>query len=150
MRGVKIWKDLGMHIRDSQGTLLKADDPRLDPFWEKCGELRLPVLIHAADEREYWYPLTPNSIHYGLRKEEDQYYHDPEDAKLGGTDPPAGRRAPGPSEDDVHRSTHGQSQPRPEAARGDVRQVPQFLCGYRGPTADSWAGSIRRQSATSS
>ena len=78
VRGVKIWKDLGMYIRDSHGTLLKADDPRLDPFWEKCGELGLPVLIHVADEREYWYPLTPNSIHYGLRAEQDQHYNNPD------------------------------------------------------------------------
>jgi len=53
VRGVKIWKDLGMYIRDSHDTLLKVDDPRLDPFWEKCGALGLPVLIHVADEREY-------------------------------------------------------------------------------------------------
>jgi len=77
-QGVKIWKDLGMYLRDSHDTLLKADDPRLDPFWEKCGELGLPVLIHVADEREYWYPLTPNSIHYGLRTEKDQHYNNPD------------------------------------------------------------------------
>ena len=72
VKGVKIWKDLGMYIRDGSDTLLKADDPRLDPFWAKCGELGLPVLIHTADEREYWYPLTPNSLHYGLRADKDQ------------------------------------------------------------------------------
>ena len=66
-RGVKVWKDIGMSIRDDHDKLLKIDDPRLDPFWEKCGELGLPVLIHTADEKEYWYPLTPNSLHYGLR-----------------------------------------------------------------------------------
>jgi len=77
VRGVKIWKDLGMYVRDSHDTLLKSDDLRLGPFWEKCGALGLPVLIHVADEREYWYPLTPNSIHYGLRAEQDQHYHNP-------------------------------------------------------------------------
>lgn len=77
-QGVKVWKDLGMYLRDGDGKLLKADDPRLDPFWEKCGELGLPVLIHAADEREYWYPLTYNSFHYGLRTEKDQHYHNAE------------------------------------------------------------------------
>jgi len=77
IRGVKMWKDLGMLIRDGNGTLLKIDDPRLDPFWAKCGELGLPVLIHSADPREYWYPLTPNSLHYGARTEEQQYYKIP-------------------------------------------------------------------------
>ena len=73
IRGVKIWKDLGMVIRDASGALLRIDDARLDPFWEKCGALGLVVFIHAADPREYWYPLTPNSLHYGVRTEEQQY-----------------------------------------------------------------------------
>ncbi|HEX7899261.1 MAG TPA: amidohydrolase family protein [Planctomycetota bacterium] len=74
VRGVKIWKDLGMFIRDAGGQLVRIDDPRLDPFWTACGELGLVVFIHSADPREYWYPLTPNSFHYGARTEEDQYY----------------------------------------------------------------------------
>jgi predicted TIM-barrel fold metal-dependent hydrolase len=77
-QGVKVWKDLGMYARDDKGKLLKADDPRLDPFWARCGELGLPVLIHTADEKEYWQPLTYNSFHYGLRAEQDQHYHNPE------------------------------------------------------------------------
>jgi uncharacterized protein len=78
IQGVKIWKDLGMYFRDGDDKLIKADDPRLDPFWAKCGELGIPVLIHAADPKEYWYPLTYNSLHYGLRDEKDQHYHNPD------------------------------------------------------------------------
>jgi len=77
VQGVKVWKDLGMYVRDADGELLKADDRRLDPFWARCGGLGLPVLIHTADEREYWYPLTYNSIHFGLRTEKDQHYNNP-------------------------------------------------------------------------
>jgi hypothetical protein len=73
IQGVKVWKDLGMYNRDAAGKLLRADDPRLDPFWNKCAELKLPILWHAADPKEYWFPLTYNSIHYGLRKEKDQF-----------------------------------------------------------------------------
>lgn len=78
VQGVKVWKDLGMYNRDEKGVILKADDKRLDPFWAKCGELGLPVLIHTADEREYWQPLTYDSIHFGLRTEKDQHYNNPE------------------------------------------------------------------------
>jgi len=77
IRGVKIWKDLGMIIRDGSGALLRVDDPRLDPFWARCGELGLVVFIHTADPREYWYPLTYNSLHYPSRTEEQQYYKIP-------------------------------------------------------------------------
>jgi predicted TIM-barrel fold metal-dependent hydrolase len=78
VQGVKVWKDLGMYVRDADDRLLKADDPRLDPFWAKCGKLGLPVLIHTADEKEYWQPLNYNSIHFGLRTEQDQHYNNPE------------------------------------------------------------------------
>jgi predicted TIM-barrel fold metal-dependent hydrolase len=77
-RGVKIWKDLGMYIRDGSGKLLRIDDPRLDPFWTKCGELGLVVFIHSADPRDYWYPITYNSLDYGTRTEKDQFTNDPE------------------------------------------------------------------------
>jgi predicted TIM-barrel fold metal-dependent hydrolase len=73
-QGVKIFKQLGMSIRDADGKLLRGDDPRLDPFWAKCGEVGIPVLIHMADPKEYWYPLTFNTFHYGMKSEKEQHY----------------------------------------------------------------------------
>jgi predicted TIM-barrel fold metal-dependent hydrolase len=35
------------------------DDKRLDPFWEKCAELGLPVSLHVADHPSCWKPLGP-------------------------------------------------------------------------------------------
>jgi len=53
-RGLKIYKSLGMRYKDSNGKRLAIDDPRLDPIWAKCGELGVPVLIHAADPKSFW------------------------------------------------------------------------------------------------
>jgi predicted TIM-barrel fold metal-dependent hydrolase len=64
MQGVKIWKNLGMHYRDRDGKLLRIDDPRLDLFWKKCGELGVPIFIHTADPKEYWYPRSYNTYQY--------------------------------------------------------------------------------------
>jgi predicted TIM-barrel fold metal-dependent hydrolase len=75
--GVKVWKNLGMYAKDADGKLIKLDDRRLDPFWARCGELELPILLHVADPKEYWYPLTYNSFHYGLRSEKDQHDKNP-------------------------------------------------------------------------
>ena len=55
--GLKIWKPLGLHVRDQQGRLVKVDDPRLDPIWETAAELKLPVLIHVADPVAFFQPL---------------------------------------------------------------------------------------------
>jgi predicted TIM-barrel fold metal-dependent hydrolase len=39
---------------------LHPDDPRLDLFWEKCAELKLPVNLHIADHPSCWQPLGPH------------------------------------------------------------------------------------------
>jgi predicted TIM-barrel fold metal-dependent hydrolase len=56
-RGLKIFKNLGMSVRDRAGKRVPVDDPRLDPLWAKAGELRIPVLIHTADPAEFWAPM---------------------------------------------------------------------------------------------
>jgi len=66
VRAAKIYKSLGLFVRGKNGKLLAIDDPRLDPYWEKCGQLGMPVLIHTADPREYFFPRTYNSFHYGI------------------------------------------------------------------------------------
>ena len=38
---------------------LNVDDPRLDPLWEKCAELNLPVILHVADHPSSYRPLGP-------------------------------------------------------------------------------------------
>lgn len=52
--GLKIYKNLGMSAKDINGTRIAVDDPRLDPIWEKAGELKIPVLIHTADPKPFW------------------------------------------------------------------------------------------------
>ena len=35
-RGLKIFKNLGMFVKDKDGKRMQTDDPRLDPVWDKC------------------------------------------------------------------------------------------------------------------
>ncbi|MFS4468298.1 amidohydrolase family protein [Maribacter sp. 2210JD10-5] len=53
-KGLKIFKSLGLRYKDTEGKRLAIDDVRLDPIWAKCGELGVPVLIHAADPKSFW------------------------------------------------------------------------------------------------
>ncbi len=53
-KGLKIYKGLGFSYRDKSGKLIRVDDERLDPIWAKCGELKIPVLIHTADPKQFW------------------------------------------------------------------------------------------------
>lgn len=53
-QGLKIYKSLGFSVKDNKGNIIRVDDPRLDPVWEKCGRLGIPVLIHTADPKQFW------------------------------------------------------------------------------------------------
>lgn len=55
--GIKIWKDLGLTLRDGNGELLRVDDDRLDPVFDKAGELGLPVMMHIADPDAFFLPI---------------------------------------------------------------------------------------------
>jgi predicted TIM-barrel fold metal-dependent hydrolase len=59
--GLKIYKSQGMNNNDSKGNRIKIDDPRIDPVWDICGELGIPVLIHAADPKSFWEPMDENN-----------------------------------------------------------------------------------------
>lgn len=63
-RGLKIWKDLGLELRDPAGRLIAIDDERLDPLWGTAGELGLPVLIHIADPVAFFQPLDWRNERY--------------------------------------------------------------------------------------
>jgi predicted TIM-barrel fold metal-dependent hydrolase len=56
-RGVKIFKNLGLTVLDSQGNRVHTDDPRIDPIWAKAGELGIPVLIHTGEPAVFWAPI---------------------------------------------------------------------------------------------
>ena len=56
-KGLKVWKDLGLAVRDRGGRLVLPDDPRVAPVFAAAGELGLPVLIHVADPVAFFQPL---------------------------------------------------------------------------------------------
>ena len=59
--GLKIFKNLGFSVTDNSGKKVAVDDPRLDPIWKKCGELKIPVLIHTADPKSFWEDVDANN-----------------------------------------------------------------------------------------
>jgi predicted TIM-barrel fold metal-dependent hydrolase len=60
-KGLKIYKSLGLRNKDIDGNRITIDDRRLDPIWAKCGELGIPVLIHAADPKSFWDPMDSSN-----------------------------------------------------------------------------------------
>lgn len=55
--GLKLLKDLGLYLRDAEGRLIRPDDPRFDPVWQRAGELKVPVLWHCGDPVAFFRPI---------------------------------------------------------------------------------------------
>ncbi|ABS04535.1 putative TIM-barrel fold metal-dependent hydrolase [Kineococcus radiotolerans] len=55
--GLKVWKDLGLLVRDERGALVRPDDPRLGDVFDAAGEAGLPVLVHIGDPPAFFRPV---------------------------------------------------------------------------------------------
>lgn len=64
--GLKIFKDLGLEVRDKSGELIRVDDRRLDDIFDRAGKLGVPVLMHSADPIWFWRPLDERNFWRGV------------------------------------------------------------------------------------
>lgn len=55
--GLKFFESYGLSVKDNQGRRVPVDDPRMDPIWETCARLGIPVLIHTAAPKSFWDPV---------------------------------------------------------------------------------------------
>ena len=55
--GLKIYKNLGLNLKDSEGNRVKVDDKRLSAIWEACADLKIPVLIHSGEPSPFFDPI---------------------------------------------------------------------------------------------
>lgn len=62
--GIKLWKDLGLSLRDCSGEILRIDDDRLAPLFEKAAELHVPVMFHTADPDAFFLPIDRYNERY--------------------------------------------------------------------------------------
>lgn len=63
-RGIKFWKDLGLSVRDACGKLVRIDDERLAPLFDKAAELNIPVMFHTADPDAFFTPIDEYNERY--------------------------------------------------------------------------------------
>lgn len=77
-RGLKVWKTLGLTLRDVDGNLIGLDDDRLSPLWNAAAELKVPVLMHFADPAAFFEPLTfANERWLELQRHPDWHFYPP-------------------------------------------------------------------------
>jgi hypothetical protein len=62
--GLKIAKNLGLDIKNKDGSYIQADDPRFDAVWEMCAKHQKPVMIHISDSYGRFLPIGPENERY--------------------------------------------------------------------------------------
>jgi predicted TIM-barrel fold metal-dependent hydrolase len=77
VKGLKVYKGLGLTDKDNEGNRIAVNDPRLDPIWAKCGELGIPVLIHSGEPNSFWNPKDKHNERWLELKQEPSRYKDP-------------------------------------------------------------------------
>ncbi len=56
--GLKIYKNLGLTLRDSRNIRVPVDDERLSHIWETCAKYNIPVLIHSGEPKAFFDPVN--------------------------------------------------------------------------------------------
>lgn len=67
--GVKIWKNIGMEIKDSSGKYVMPDNPKFEPIYKDIAVHNKTLIAHVAEPDVAWGVHTPNDI-----ADDTQYY----------------------------------------------------------------------------
>jgi predicted TIM-barrel fold metal-dependent hydrolase len=59
---VKIWKNVGMTVRDRDGKFIMVDDPGLDKVIDFIKSKNLPIAGHLGEPRNCWLPLNEMTV----------------------------------------------------------------------------------------
>jgi predicted TIM-barrel fold metal-dependent hydrolase len=59
---VKIWKDVGMVLKDPDGRYVMADDPRLDAVFGALAKNGRTLVAHLGEPRNCWLPVVQMTV----------------------------------------------------------------------------------------
>ena len=71
---IKMWKDVGMEIKDKNGNFIMPDNEIFDPIYRRIGQLGQPLITHFAEPIAAWRPLDPENLHYGYYSEHPEWH----------------------------------------------------------------------------
>lgn len=74
--GIKVWKNIGMVIKDQEGNFIKIDDPLFDPIFNFLEENDISVCGHIGEPKNCWLPVEEMTVNNDkLYFEEHPEYH---------------------------------------------------------------------------
>jgi predicted TIM-barrel fold metal-dependent hydrolase len=74
--GVKVWKNIGLALRDPGGKYVMLDDPRLRPIFDRLERGGIVLLGHQAEPLNCWLPFDKMTVRSDRDyfREHPQYY----------------------------------------------------------------------------
>jgi hypothetical protein len=74
--GVKVWKNIGLALRDPDGKYVMLDDPRLKPIFDRLEHENIVLLGHQAEPLNCWLPFEKMTVRSDQQyfREHPQYY----------------------------------------------------------------------------
>ena len=59
---VKVWKEIGMVLKDPDGKFVMIDDPRFDPIFDYIQSQGKTLVAHIGEPRNCWLPLDSMTV----------------------------------------------------------------------------------------
>lgn len=80
--GVKIWKNIGMVLKDPAGRFVMVDDPVFEPLFRFLETNHIPVIGHLGEPKDCWLPFDkmtdPSDVLYYKNNPEYHMFMHPE------------------------------------------------------------------------
>jgi predicted TIM-barrel fold metal-dependent hydrolase len=70
----KVWKSVGMEVKDAKGNYILPDDPSLEPIYKDIATHHKTLVTHVADLDTAWGPLDPNGSDSAYFVNNPQWY----------------------------------------------------------------------------
>lgn len=70
----KIWKNVGMEIKDAKGNYILPDNPLLEPIYKDIAAHNKTLISHLADPDTAWAPPNPSAPDYSYFANNPQWY----------------------------------------------------------------------------
>jgi predicted TIM-barrel fold metal-dependent hydrolase len=71
---VKIWKNIGMELKDKNGRYVLPDDPKFEPIYQDIQKHNRTLIAHLAEPDEAWQRPDPNGLDYSYYKRHTFWY----------------------------------------------------------------------------
>jgi hypothetical protein len=71
---VKVWKNIGMEIKDSSGQYVMADDPKFEPIYQDIAAHGKTLMTHLAEPDVAWGPPDAADPSWSYYQENPQWY----------------------------------------------------------------------------